>query len=47
MLLNFKYEGYQKHGYKALNKPPIIYVSAASKYAQLEYRELITIQVCS
>jgi hypothetical protein len=45
MLMNFKYRNFQAQGYKAITKQPAIYVSAASKYARDDLRELLSIQV--
>ena len=45
MYMNFKYKTYQAEGYKAIKKQPAIYISEASKYANIEYRELVTVQV--
>jgi hypothetical protein len=45
MLMNFKYRNFQANGYKSITKQPAIYVSAASKYAQDDLRELLSIQV--
>jgi hypothetical protein len=45
MLMNFKYRNFQAKGYQAITKQPAIYVSAASKYAQDDLRELLSIQV--
>jgi hypothetical protein len=44
-MLNCKYNEFRTNGYQAINKQPAIYISAASKYALSEYRELISIQV--
>ena len=43
--MNFKFKEYQSSGYISINKQPAIYISATSKYAHQEYRDLITVQV--
>ena len=45
MMLNFKFGEFKKSGYLAINKQPLVYISAAAKYAHLDYRELIAIHV--
>ena len=45
IILNYKCKEYQKLGYKAFNKEPCVYISAASKYALPEFRQLISIHV--
>lgn len=45
IMLNCKYNEYRVNGYQVINRQPAIYISAASKYSQIEYRELISVQV--
>ncbi len=45
MLFNFKYNSFKSNGYQSILKQPSIYISAASKYAHIDYRELISVQV--
>ncbi|CAF0713119.1 unnamed protein product [Brachionus calyciflorus] len=45
MVLNYKYKDYQKNGYESIKNKPVIYISASSKYAKQEFRELITTQL--
>jgi hypothetical protein len=45
IMLNCKYNEYRVNGYQVVNRQPAIYISAASKYSQIEYRELISVQV--
>ncbi len=45
MLFNFKYTSFKSSGYQSISRQPSIYISAASKYAHIDYRELISVQV--
>lgn len=44
--MNFKFNKLKENGYQAYNlKQPAIYISAASKYALPEYKEIIAVQL--
>jgi hypothetical protein len=45
MMLNYKYKEFKTNGYQSFNRQPAIYISAASKFAQDEYKEQIAVQV--
>jgi hypothetical protein len=43
---NVKYDNFDENGYKSFeNRDPVIYISSASKYAQIEYRKKLCSEV--
>lgn len=46
LILNIKYDNLNEQSYKLFaEKEPVFYISAASKYAQLEYRKKLAAEV--
>jgi hypothetical protein len=46
VVMNYKFSQFKENGFQAFNlKQPAIYISAASKYALPEYKEIISIQL--
>ena len=44
--VNVKYDNFDENGYKVFSeKSPVIYISASSKYAQIEYRKKLCSEV--
>jgi hypothetical protein len=45
MIFNIKYTSFKTNGYLSIKRQPAIYISAASKYSHIDYRELFSAQV--